>query len=221
VPLLTGGTLLYFKALTEGLSSLPPADQGVRAALDARAATHGWPLLHRELAAVDPATASRLAPTDAQRIQRALEVYRLTGEPLSALQGRRSGAPPELGPVLPLALVPDRARLHAAIAERFDAMLAGGLVEELRALQERYALAPGMPSMRSVGYRQAWEHLAGAIDRATLRERGIAATRQLAKRQYTWLRGTPAAVFDPQDAHAAARIGAVVERALDAAGRRR
>ena len=197
VPLLVGGTMLYFKALTEGLSALPGRDPAVRAQLDARAAVEGWPALHAELERIDAATAARLAPTDAQRIQRALEVHAMTGMPLSALQGARAGGVmPE--PVLRLALVPaDRARLHALIADRFDAMLHAGLVAELRALRERFPLDPALPSMRCVGYRQAWEYQDGRIDLATLRAKGIAATRQLAKRQLTWLRSMPAQAFDP------------------------
>lgn len=193
VPILVGGTMLYFKALTAGLSTLPQADPAVRAALDVRAARDGWPALHAELARVDPVTAARLAPTDAQRIQRALEVHALTGTPLSVLQGRRSPVAPALGPAVALAIVPaERSVLHAAIAQRFAAMLAAGLVDELRALRTRYALDPGLPSMRCVGYRQAWRFLDGEIDAAQLLAQGIAATRQLAKRQYTWLRATPA-----------------------------
>lgn len=199
LPIVAGGTMLYFKALTEGLSALPRADPEVRADIDARAAREGWPALHAELARVDPVTAARLPPTDAQRIQRALEVYRVSGQPLSALQGRRR--PEGLGATLAIALVPsDRAALHAAIARRFDAMLEAGLVDELRGLRSRFDLAAGMPSMRSVGYRQAWEFIEGRIDAAALRSQGIAATRQLAKRQLTWLRATPAEAFDPQRA---------------------
>jgi tRNA dimethylallyltransferase len=201
IPLLTGGTMLYFKALTEGLSALPQADPATRAALDARAAREGWPALHAELARVDPATAARLAPGDSQRIQRALEIHALSGQPMSALLGQRMGAARAddvSSNWVRLALVPeDRALLHRRIAERFDAMLAGGLVEELRALRGRHALDPALPSMRCVGYRQAWQFLEGAIDLRRLRETGIAATRQLAKRQLTWLRATPAEAFDP------------------------
>jgi tRNA dimethylallyltransferase len=198
VPILAGGTMLYFKALTEGLSSLPRADPGMRATLDARAATQGWPALHAELARVDPATARRLPPTDSQRIQRALEVYYVTGTPISALQGKR--AAPPLGDTIAVALIPpDRAALHDAIARRFDAMLAAGLVDELRRLRAAYALDPAMPSMRCVGYRQAWRFLEGEIDAQGLRASGIAATRQLAKRQLTWLRSTPATAFPPGD----------------------
>jgi tRNA dimethylallyltransferase len=207
VPLLVGGTMLYFKALLEGLSALPPADPAIRTALDARAAREGWPALHAELARVDPPTAARLEPTDAQRIQRALEVYAATGTPLSRLQGAREGGA-GLGPVVAIALLPpDRVRLHAAIAERFDAMLSGGLVDELRGLRARHALAPELPSMRCVGYRQAWAYLDGAIDAPTLRATGIAATRQLAKRQFTWLRALPAI---PVDATAPALLADVL-----------
>jgi tRNA dimethylallyltransferase len=198
VPILCGGTMLYFKALTEGLSVLPRADAAVRAELDLRATQEGWPALHAELARVDPVTASRLAPNDAQRIQRALEVHRATGQPLSALQGRRESAAGSLGATLAIALIPaDRAQLHAAIAQRFQRMLDAGLVDELRGLRQRYTLDPALPSMRCVGYRQAWQYLDGAIDLARLRETGIAATRQLAKRQLTWLRSMPATAFDP------------------------
>ena len=197
VPLLAGGTMLYFKALREGLSSLPQADAAVRAAIEAEAGEKGWPAMHAELARIDPATAARLKPGDAQRIQRALEVFRITGKALSALQGTRVAAAAQYR-YAPLALVPtDRALLHRRIERRFDAMLAAGLVEELAALRRKYALAPGLPAMRCVGYRQAWEHLEGAYDRATLRERGVYATRQLAKRQLTWLRAMPEPkVFD-------------------------
>lgn len=197
VPLLAGGTMLYFKALREGLSNLPQADAAVRAAIEAEAKEQGWPALHAELARVDAHTAARLKPTDAQRIQRALEVFRISGKPLSALQGARVLAPAQYR-FVPLALVPaERALLHRRIESRFDAMLAAGLVEELVALRRKYALDAGLPSMRCVGYRQAWEHVEGAYDRATLRERGIYATRQLAKRQLTWLRAMPEPkVFD-------------------------
>jgi len=197
LPLLVGGTMLYFRALREGLSDLPGADARLRAAIEEEARDRGWPALHAELARVDPATAARLEPGDAQRIQRALEIWRATGVPMSRLVGTRASAPPFR--LVSIALVPgDRAVLHRLIAERFERMLAGGLVEELAALRERHALHPGLPSMRCVGYRQAWAHLAGEYDRATLRDRGIFATRQLAKRQLTWLRSTRATVaLDP------------------------
>ena len=198
MPILCGGTMLYFKALTEGLSALPRANAAVRAELDSRAAQEGWPALHAELARVDPVTAARLAPNDAQRIQRALEVHCTSGQPISALQGRRESAAGALGPTLAFALIPsDRAQLHAAIAQRFQRMLDAGLVDELRGLRQRYALDPALPSMRCVGYRQAWQFLEGAIDVARLRETGIAATRQLAKRQLTWLRSMPVTALDP------------------------
>ena len=212
VPLLVGGTMLYFKALIEGLSALPPADPAIRAELDARAASEGWPALHAELARVDPATAARLEPADAQRIQRALEVFAATGTPLSRLQGARAPGP-GLGPVVPIALLPpDRAALHAAIAERFDRMLAAGLVDELRVLRGRHALAPELPSMRCVGYRQAWAFLEGAIDAPALRATGIAATRQLAKRQFTWLRTLPATAVDATSPALLADVAALLER---------
>jgi tRNA dimethylallyltransferase len=198
-PILAGGTMLYFKALTEGLSALPPSDARVRAELDARAEREGWPALHAELARVDPVTAARLPTTDAQRIQRALEVHAVTGQPLSALQGRREPTGAALGPMIAIALLPpSRARLHEAIARRFDAMLAAGLVDELRGLRERYPLRPELPAMRCVGYRQAWEFIDGIIDATQLRDKGIAATRQLAKRQLTWLRATTATAVDAE-----------------------
>jgi len=197
LPLVVGGTMLYFKALREGLSALPAANPAIRARLSTRGAREGWPALHAELARVDPLTASRLEATDAQRIQRALEVREITGRPLSELQGAREVGT-ALGPSLAIALVPrDRAALHAKIEERFDAMIAAGLVAELARLRTRYLLTPDLPSMRCVGYRQAWELLDGRLDAATFRLRGIAATRQLAKRQHTWLRATPATAFDP------------------------
>jgi len=196
VPIVAGGTMLYFKALREGLSELPAANPQVRRAIDARAAAAGWPALHAELARVDAITAARLAPSDAQRIQRALEVHELTGRPLSSLQGARNAAN-DVGPVIAVAIAPaDRAALHAGIAKRFDAMLAAGLVDETRQLRDEYRLTHDMPSMRCVGYRQALAHVDGMIDAATLREQGIAATRQLAKRQLTWLRSTDVATFE-------------------------
>jgi tRNA dimethylallyltransferase len=222
VPILAGGTMLYFKALAEGLSALPAADRKLRAEIDARAAREGWPALHAKLARVDPQTAARLKPTDAQRIQRALEVWQLAGLPLSVLQGRRARSGDALGPTLRIALVPsDRVRLHEAIAWRFDAMLAAGLIDELSGLRRRYALTPDLPSMRCVGYRQAWSYLEGKIDRETLRARGVAATRQLAKRQFTWLRATAAEKLDPYANDALDALLGRAERALFAAGGRR
>jgi tRNA dimethylallyltransferase len=197
VPLLTGGTMLYFKALREGLSDLPEADAKVRAALDAEAKEKGWPALHAELAQVDAPAAARLKPNDAQRIQRSLEVFRITGKPMSTLQGARIADSLPFR-FMPVALIPsDRAVLHKRIEQRFAAMLAAGLVDEVAGLQKKYVLNADLPSMRCVGYRQAWEHLHGAYDRAMLRDKGIYATRQLAKRQLTWLRAmSEAKIFD-------------------------
>lgn len=188
IPLLTGGTMLYFKALTQGLAELPAADPALRAAIDAEAASRGWPALHAELARGDPATAARLAPTDSQRIQRALEVLRLTGKPLGDFwQYQEEQVLPYR--LLSIALIaPDRKRLHERIARRFRAMLAAGLVEEVERLRRKYSLSAELPSMRCVGYRQAWEMLEGRLPAAELADRGIFATRQLAKRQLTWLR---------------------------------
>ena len=191
IPLLAGGTMLYFKALREGLSDLPQADPEIRAALDAEIAQHGIQHLHRQLAEIDPETAARLKPADTQRIQRAMEIYRLTGQPMSILlkQQTRHELPYR---ILPIALIPsDRAQLHARIATRFKDMLKLGLLDELRALRGKYPLNPNMTSMRCVGYRQAWEYLEGGISEAELLDKGIAATRQLAKRQLTWLRSMP------------------------------
>jgi tRNA dimethylallyltransferase len=191
IPLLIGGTMLYFKALREGLSELPQADAALRAGLDAEIAQHGIEHLHKQLAAVDAETAARLKPADTQRIQRALEIYRLTGQPMSVLlkQKQNSELPYR---ILPIAMIPgERSVLHQRIATRFKQMLEQGLVEELRALRQRYKLHPGLPSMRCVGYRQAWQFMAGEITETQLLETGIAATRQLAKRQHTWLRSMP------------------------------
>ncbi|HEX2332346.1 MAG TPA: tRNA (adenosine(37)-N6)-dimethylallyltransferase MiaA [Burkholderiales bacterium] len=189
IPLLVGGTMLYYRALTGGLDTLPPADAQVRADIEAEAARRGWPALHAELAKVDAKTAQRLAPSDSQRVQRALEVWRVTGRPLSTLQGlARQDLPFELKGI---ALIPERAVLHEKIAQRFDAMLGLGLIDEVRQLRQRYRLSAAMPSMRAVGYRQVWEYLEGRYDREALREKGVAATRQLAKRQLTWLRSFP------------------------------
>lgn len=213
IPLLVGGTMLYFKALREGLSELPESDAGIRERIDAEAARRGWPALHAELASVDAETAARLNPADAQRIQRALEVFRMTGRPMSQLHGRKSSGPPFR--LIELALVPsDRAALHRRIEARFDAMLKDGLVEELRALRKRYALRAAMPSMRCVGYRQAWQFLEGEIGGDELRGRGIFATRQLAKRQLTWLRATPAKTFDNLLPDLIPAVTAFVEREL-------
>jgi tRNA dimethylallyltransferase len=214
LPLLVGGTMLYVKALTEGLSALPEARPELRRELEARAAASGWPALHAELAKLDPATAARLAPGDSQRIGRALEVCLATGVPMSSLLARREAGPGHR--VLMVSLEPsDRAVLHQRIAVRFRQMLDAGLVEELRALRLRFALAPTLPAMRAVGYRQAWEFLDGAIDAAALEAQGIAATRQLAKRQLTWLRSMTAVErFDCLREDLAQAVAARVERFL-------
>ncbi|NJD89031.1 MAG: tRNA (adenosine(37)-N6)-dimethylallyltransferase MiaA [Betaproteobacteria bacterium] len=188
VPVFAGGTMLYERALMRGLARLPAADPAVRAEIDREARLRGWPALHAELAKVDPESAARLDPNDAQRIQRALEVWRLAGASLTALiAGEGGGGPPFAA--LTVVLEPsDRALLHRRIEERFRAMLAQGLVDEVVGLRARYALDAGLPSMRAVGYRQVWETLEGQASAATLEARGVAATRQLAKRQLTWLR---------------------------------
>jgi tRNA dimethylallyltransferase len=197
--LLVGGTMLYFKALFEGLDAMPPADAAIRAELEAQATARGWPALHAELAQVDPATAARLAPNDAQRIQRALEVFRVTGRPLSAFHGAGGREPTAWARIPLFSLEPlDRGWLHERIALRFDTMLAAGFLGEVKALRARGDLDARLPSMRCVGYRQAWELLDAHEGSETtpfplheLRDKGIFATRQLAKRQLTWLRGMP------------------------------
>ena len=191
LPILVGGTMLYFKALRDGLDDLPAANFSLRAEIDAQAGREGWPALHRELTQVDAITAARLAPNDAQRIQRAVEVWRITGKPLSSFHSARAVAGPYR--FVNIALEPsDRAALHSRIERRFDAMLAQGLVDEVRALRSRgdpeLPLHPELPSMRCVGYRQAWSFLDASIDGSEMRAQAIAATRQLAKRQLTWLR---------------------------------
>ena len=215
IPCLVGGTMLYFKALREGLNDLPAADVEVRAALEARAQELGWPVLYAELAQIDPKTAARLHPADAQRIARALEVYTLTGQPMSNYLNRADASALPYR-VLPLALMPsDRAVLHARIAERFDAMLCQGLVEEVDNLRARFDLNPELPSMRCVGYRQTWLYLDGAISRDDLRERGICATRQLAKRQMTWLRAMhDAHVLDCLDPQLTQHVAEAVQQFL-------
>ncbi len=194
LPLLVGGTMLYFKALMDGIDDMPPADPAVRARLDQEAAAIGWPAMHAELARIDPPTAARLAPGDSQRVQRALEVWHVSGRPLSSFHTSkmRAQGQPSAWAGRFFSLEPkDRAWLHARIAERFDAMLAAGFLDEVLRLRARGDLHPDLPSMRCVGYRQAWETLDGTHPMATLPERGIAATRQLAKRQITWLRSMP------------------------------
>jgi tRNA dimethylallyltransferase len=211
IPLLVGGTGLYFRALERGLSKLPDADPAVRAALVQEAAAHGWPAMHRRLAARDPAAAARIHPNDPQRIQRALEVIALSGRPLSAQQTQGACRPLPYR-VLKLALLPDeRGALHHRIAVRFAQMLDQGLVDEVARLRARPGMHVDLPAMRAVGYRQAWAHLVGDYGRDELLARGIYATRQLAKRQITWLRGEfDVLALDPDapdvDAQASARI---------------
>ncbi|MDO8959034.1 MAG: tRNA (adenosine(37)-N6)-dimethylallyltransferase MiaA [Rhodocyclaceae bacterium] len=220
IPLLVGGTMLYFKALIEGLADMPQADPLLRAAIDAEAAARGWPMLHAELARLDPATAARLAPTDAQRIQRAIEVLRLTGKPLGEFwQGQKRVTLPFR--LLTIALAaPERKVLHERIALRYQAMLAAGLVGEVEALRSKYRLSAELPSMRCVGYRQVWQVLEGQLPAAELPERGIIATRQFAKRQLTWLRalresGALDLEVDLAESATAGRIARKIDQHLD------
>lgn len=191
IPLLVGGTMLYFKVLLEGLAELPPSEPAVRASLTEEAVRYGWPAMHARLAAIDPETATKLHPNHSQRILRALEVHQLSGIALSTLQRQQQSA------VLPwqicqLALAPaDRTMLHQRAERRFDEMLANGFLAEVRCLHARQDLHPDLPAIRSVGYRQAWQYLNGEITADQWRETSIAATRQLAKRQLTWLRSWP------------------------------
>ncbi len=189
IPLLVGGTMLYYRSLVAGLDALPAADQETRDSITAEAHERGWPALHAELGRIDPRAAARIMPNDAQRIQRALEVYRISGNAISALQ--RGANEPLPFSIKGYALVPERAELHRRIEQRFDAMLRAGLIDEVGQLKKKYQLNADLPSMRAVGYRQAWSFLEGALDEKGLREHGIAATRQLAKRQITWLRSLP------------------------------
>ena len=204
LPILAGGTGLYFQALLRGLSPMPEADPEVRAGIEAEAANKGWPAMHAELARIDPEAAARIHATDPQRIQRALEVYRISGRPISAWQREDKPAPLPVR-VLKLAIAPqDRAVLHQRIERRFDAMLDAGFLDEMRRLRaipelHGHPRPLDLPSLRAVGYRQAWEHLDGETDRAAFRDRAVFATRQLAKRQLTWLRGQPdLRWFDPE-----------------------
>jgi tRNA dimethylallyltransferase len=215
VPVLVGGTMLYFKALQAGLSDLPEADPDTRARLDAEALQFGWPAMHARLAKIDPETAARLQITDAQRIQRALEVWELSGKTMTQIFAESTEHTALPYRLLKLALVPsDRKVLHDRIAIRFEQMLAAGLLDEVRGLQEKYpALHPGLPSMRCVGYRQAWQYLDGEFGMDTLKEKGIAATRQLAKRQLTWLRGMDDIIeLDCLDSEMHAKVRQAIER---------
>jgi tRNA dimethylallyltransferase len=209
LPLVVGGTMMYARSLREGLADLPSADPATRARIEQEAQALGWPALHARLQQIDPPTAQRLAPADRQRISRALEVFALSGKRLSDLQLQTEPGTPGLRTV---ALMPgDRAQLHRRIAQRFDAMLAGGFLDEVRALRARGDLHPDLPAIRSVGYRQAWEHLNAATPVADFREAAIAATRQLARRQLTWLRAMEdAVVIEPFAADAGERVLAAV-----------
>ena len=211
IPLLVGGTMLYVKALRSGLADLPQADAALRSRIDAEAAERGWPALHGELARLDPQTAARLKPTDAQRIQRAIEVVRLSGRTLgSFFAEQQSGALPFR--CLTLALLPaDRGELHRRIERRFGAMLGAGLIEEVVLLRQKYRLDGALPSMRCVGYRQVWEMLEGRLPRAELRDRGVFATRQFAKRQLTWLKSMEdLRIIDPLASNPMAAVFAAV-----------
>jgi tRNA dimethylallyltransferase len=181
--------MLYYRSLVAGLDALPQANQKTREEIGLEAQRRGWPALHAELGKIDPKAAARIMPNDAQRIQRALEVYRISGSAISALQRGANEALPFS--IKGYALVPERAELHRGIEQRFDAMLRAGLIDEVRQLKKKYQLNADLPSMRAVGYRQAWSFLEGEIDEKALREQGLAATRQLAKRQVTWLRSLP------------------------------
>ena len=215
VPLLTGGTMLYFKALRDGLSVLPGADENARKVIDAMAANAGWPAIHRELERIDPVTAARLDRNDAQRIQRAMEVFYLSGQPMSQLIASQNAVTLPYR-MLAIALVPgDRSVLHQRIAQRFERMLEMGLIDEVRELRKTYVLNPALPSMRCVGYRQTWQFLEDEYGLASLREKAIAATRQLAKRQLTWLRATNGVTqFDCLATDLQARIEAWLSRQL-------
>lgn len=211
IPLLVGGTMMYFRALTQGMARLPGANKALRAEIDAEAEKRGWPALHSELADVDPGAAARIKPNDSQRIQRALEVYRASGRPLSDWQ-QDAGAPDDGIRYVKIGLnIEPRQRLHERIATRLDAMVANGFVDEVRALRERPGLTSESPSMRSVGYRQFWQYLDGQHDLAEACRRALFATRQLAKRQITWLRSEPDVfLVDPLEPGAVAAISAVL-----------
>lgn len=201
IPLLVGGTMMYFRALTEGIAALPSADEAIRRAIDAEADERGWPSLHDDLAQVDPAAAERIKPNDRQRIQRALEVYRSSGTPLSVLQ-QESAPPRDDIRYLKIGLnIEPRSLLHERIARRLDIMVDGGFIEELRRLRERPQLVADCPAMRSVGYRQFWRYLDGECSLDEAKDRALFATRQLAKRQITWLRSeTDVFLLDPLEA---------------------
>ncbi len=195
IPLLVGGSMMYFKVLLEGLSDLPEANQAIRDQLEQRAKLEGWPSLYRELQQVDPATAARLHPNHSQRIQRALEVYQITGKPMSSLQGASQGGLQDQYAICQFSLMPqNRSLLHGRIRERFEQMMAQGFEQEVQKIYQRGDLHVGLPAIRSVGYRQLWDYCAGLCSLDEAVEKGIIATRQLAKRQMTWLRNWPQAI---------------------------
>ena len=213
IPLLVGGTGLYFRALGRGLSDLPQAEPELRAQIESEAAERGWVAMHAELLRLDPVAGARIHPNDPQRIGRALEVIRLTGEPLSKLHGRAQTDLPYR--LLKIALLPERSVLHQRVAERFDVMLAAGFLDEVSELIQRPGLHSDLPSMRCVGYRQAWQHLRGEIDAETFRRTGIEATRQLAKRQITWIRSEhDVFVRDPLDANGVESAKSLIDKAM-------
>lgn len=205
LPVLCGGTMLYYKALREGLDDLPRADAAIRGQLDTEARLHGWPHMHRQLAEVDPVTAQRLPPNDSQRIQRALEIYRITGSPMSQLLAKRPAKQEARFNYVTISLEPsNRLTLHDRIQQRYDAMIKQGLLEEVAQLHQRPDLHTGLPSVRCVGYRQLWDYLDGQSSLDEAIERAVAATRQLAKRQLTWLRSQPERIVVDCLAHDAA-----------------
>ncbi|MEQ9108273.1 MAG: tRNA (adenosine(37)-N6)-dimethylallyltransferase MiaA [Limnobacter sp.] len=214
VPVILGGTMMYYKTLISGMDDLPMANPSIRQAIEQQAEAQGWPAIHAQLAMVDPLTAARLKPNDSQRLQRALEVFQITGKPLSAFHVRDQQADVAIPT---LAIEPsDRAVLHKRIEARFHAMLEQGLIEEVIELRHNYVLDETMPSMRCVGYRQVWEYLHGACTHQDMTEKGIAATRQLAKRQITWLRSTAnKEVVDPLQADWLLRVKPWIQRQID------
>ena len=190
IPLLVGGTMLYFKVLIEGIASMPAADSAIREKIVREAKTGGWQKVHQRLAEVDPESAARIHPNDPQRLQRALEIWELTGESMTQLHKKQQNLVSLPFSVCQLAIIPsDRADLHRMIAARFEQMIKDGFIEEVEHLREKYDLNAELPSIKSVGYRQVWQYLEGEVDRKAMQERAIIATRQLAKRQFTWLRG--------------------------------
>lgn len=211
IPLLVGGTMLYFRALLQGLSELPEADPQIRADIEAQAGKVGWPAMHAQLAEVDPEAAARIKPGDPQRIQRALEVNRISGKPMSELQAERGPRPPALDTLKIVVSPGRRAELHRRIEARFGQMVEDGFLDEVRKLRENTDLSPDMPAIRAVGYRQAWAYLDGQLDAQEWQQKAIAATRQLAKRQLTWLRREKSALwYDPDTEDAVEKVFSAV-----------